>query len=325
MECKQYEERDSASSTLVICRTLLKLRSVFWAHKVFIPWKVHRQGKLTASKGVGKTSLLHRYVKGTFNPPSIASTVGANFLTKRILDVDSGTTVRLQLWDTAGQERFRAISRLYYRGASAVLLVYSIIDEQSFEEMGRWLMEMRENLGEDTLLHIVGAKSDIVAQDPSLRKVPFERCIAYVAENLYSETVTTPPVTASSSNGINSLDGASKRSSAFWGQELGWNCCHEVSASSGEGIEEVFRVITRKLVEQRHTKAAQEHASNNAIVPSPVGVSGSQPDGGGPEGCNGGDKRRSWLGFPTTGVINIREEQLSSSQGLRKPKKGKCC
>lgn len=279
---------------------------------------------------VGKTSLLHRYVKGTFNPPSIASTVGANFLTKRVTDVDSGTTVRLQLWDTAGQERFRAISRLYYRGASAVLLVYSIVDEQSFEEMGRWLMEMRENLGEDVVLHIVGTKSDVVAQDPSLRKIPFERCIAYVAEKLYPETVATPPITSGSNSGVNSLDGASKRSSAFWGQDLGWDCCHEISSSSGEGIEEVFRVITRKLVEQRTKKAEYELALTKANTPGNEGGFGGYFDGPGSDAHGSfrvgvGDKRKSWLGFPTPGSIGIGEEGMGGTKGQAKGRKGKCC
>lgn len=96
-------------------------------------------------------------------------------MTKRVLDIDSGTTVRLQIWDTAGQERFRSISKLYYRGASAVLLVYSIVDETSFEEMGRWLMELKDNVRDDVVVHVVGTKSDVVAQDPNLRRVPFER------------------------------------------------------------------------------------------------------------------------------------------------------
>jgi small GTP-binding protein len=67
------------------------------------------------SQGVGKTSLVHRYVKNAF-APSIHSTIGASFLTKRVVDIDSSTVVRLQIWDTAGQERFRSISKLYYRG-----------------------------------------------------------------------------------------------------------------------------------------------------------------------------------------------------------------
>ena len=169
-----------------------------------------RPRTLADRPGVGKTSLLLRYIRGSFSPPTVTSTIGASFLTKRVVDVDTGTIVRLQLWDTAGQERFRSITKLYYRGASAVLLVYSIIDEGSFEEMGRWLTEMRENLGNDIIIHVVGTKSDVVAQEPSLRKIPFERCIAYVADNHFPQKVSTP-----------TFPSGSARSSGFWGQEIG--------------------------------------------------------------------------------------------------------
>lgn len=74
------------------------------------------------SQGVGKTSLVHRYVKNAFTPPTTQSTIGASFLTKRVVDIDTSTVVRLQIWDTAGQERFRSISKLYYRGTFAVTL-----------------------------------------------------------------------------------------------------------------------------------------------------------------------------------------------------------
>jgi small GTP-binding protein len=75
------------------------------------------------SQGVGKTSLVHRYVKNAFAPPASAtSTIGASFLTKRVADIDSSTVVKLQIWDTAGQERFRSISKLYYRGMYRVRL-----------------------------------------------------------------------------------------------------------------------------------------------------------------------------------------------------------
>ena len=52
------------------------------------------------AQGVGKTSLVMRYCKGAFNPASITSTVGASFMTKRVVDSDSDTVVRLQIWDT---------------------------------------------------------------------------------------------------------------------------------------------------------------------------------------------------------------------------------
>ncbi|CAD6572193.1 MAG: hypothetical protein ASARMPREDX12_001897 [Alectoria sarmentosa] len=264
--------------------------------------------------GVGKTSLLHRYVKGTFSPPNVTSTIGASFLTKRVIDVDTGTTVRLQLWDTAGQERFRSIMKLYYRGASAVLLVYSMIDEGSFEEMGRWLSEMRENLGNDVVIHVVGTKSDLVVQEPSLRKIPFERCIAYVAENLYPQKASTPL-----------FPSGSARSSGFWGQEVGWDCCHEISASNGEGIEEVFRVITRKLVEQKNKKK-QEHFQDRNNTPGQETGRGGYSDG--LSDVQGSfkltKKRQSWLAFSTPS-IETEEETNDGAQGIVKNRNGKCC
>lgn len=280
------------------------------------------------SQGTGKTSLVQRYVKGTFTPPTTTSTIGASFLTKRAVDVDSGTTVRLQVWDTAGQERFRSISKLYYRGASAVILVYSIIDDASFDEMGRWLKEVKENLGDDIIVHVVGTKSDLVASDPGLRKVPFERCIAYVADALYPMQGSTPPATAGGS-GIQSPD--SNRNSGFWGQYVGWDVCHEISAASGEGIEEVFRVITRKLVEQNQKKVEQEQALENGVTPG--GQSGSGQSGyferPGASGTGSfrvghGDKRRSWLGFPTPGV-GISEETQPGEARVKRSRKNGCC
>ena len=66
--------------------------------------------ELTRRAGVGKTSLLHRYTQGKFDPKNTTSTTGAFFVTKKV-NVD-GTKVRLQLWDTAGQERFRSMVRV---------------------------------------------------------------------------------------------------------------------------------------------------------------------------------------------------------------------
>ncbi|KAL8954722.1 MAG: hypothetical protein Q9193_007117, partial [Seirophora villosa] len=280
---------------------------------------------------VGKTSLVQRYVRGTFTPSSTASTVGASFLTKRVLDVDSGITVRLQLWDTAGQERFRSISKLYYRGASAVLLVYSIIDEHSFDEMGRWMKEIKEHIGDDVIVHIVGTKSDVVAQDPNRRMIPFEKCIAYVAENLYStQMLATPPSTGILSG--HTLD--SKRSSGFWGQDIGWECCHEISARDGEGIEEVFRVITRKLAtrklaEAKGKRAEQEQANETSTTPGYERSQRGYFDGPGSDGHGSfrvgvGDKRRSWFGFPTPNISGEEPYPQTPGQGAA-IRRGKCC
>lgn len=302
---------------------------------------------------MGKTSLVQRYVRNSFNPATTTSTVGASFVTKRVLDTTSDTIVRLQIWDTAGQERFRSISRLYYRGAHACLLCYDITDENSFQEMAGWLRELRRNLGESgegeepLVIHVVGTKSDIVAVDPAKRRVPFERTIAYVAEQLYPSRASTPPPTAGMGLGFGSgaLGGSaasasggslsgplqspdSKRSSAFWGQEIGWDCCHEISAKDGEGIEEVFRVITRKLVEQRNRRDADMAALSVAGTPGlsegPLGpFSPGSWDGNGSFRLGYGDKRRSWLGLATPSVGVGEAEETEVMQNARK--RGRCC
>ena len=257
--------------------------------------------------GVGKTSLLKRYIQGKFDPDSTSSTVGANFLAKRILDVDSGTTVRLQLWDTAGQERFHSITRLYYRGASAIILAYNVTDYKSFEDMGRWLREMKENMGEDVVLHVVGTKTDLVAQDPSLRQVAFEKCIAFVGEHMYPDKVSTPPAVAENLDEV-------------------WDCCHEISASTGEGIEEVFRVITRKLVEQNQRKIDIEQMQKaNALIEGNIAASFDNGiDGRGSFRVGIGDKRRSWLGLTASGASGGEEMHDETGPNL-KPKRKGCC
>lgn len=62
--------------------------------------------------GVGKTSLLQRYIQNKFDPKNTTSTSGAFFVTKKVYV--NGLRVRLQLWDTAGQERFRSMVRFLY-------------------------------------------------------------------------------------------------------------------------------------------------------------------------------------------------------------------
>jgi hypothetical protein len=233
-----------------------------------------------------------------------------------------------------------SISRLYYRGANACILCYSITDLSSFEEMGIWLTELRRNLPSDIILHVVGTKTDIVAREPSRREVPFERCIAYVAENLAPGLSSTPPATATpglepamrqgstSTGDAGAKSPSSKRSSGFWGQEVGWDCCHEVSAESGEGVQEVFRVITRKLVEQN--RKIQEQLSS-AIQPPGIGAGADQEQGPFTDGVAAGGSfrigrdRRSWFGVPVEVVIDEAQGGDATRGSQHVKVRRKCC
>ena len=81
---------------------------------------------LLGDTAVGKTSLCARLVNGTFDNFS-EPTIGAAFLTKTVQNGD--ITHRLEIWDTAGQERYRALAPMYYRGATAALVVYDVTNK----------------------------------------------------------------------------------------------------------------------------------------------------------------------------------------------------
>ena len=68
----------------------------------------------------------------------------------------------MQIWDTAGQERFHNVTRTYFRGAAAVLLVYDICDRESFDWLVKWRDQVVEYTGDmsSVVLAVVGNKGD---------------------------------------------------------------------------------------------------------------------------------------------------------------------
>lgn len=117
------------------------------------------------------------FTRNEFNLDS-KSTIGVEFATRSIqVDVripsqrcgehqlmEDGIqqkTIKAQIWDTAGQERYRAITSAYYRGAVGALLVYDISKHQTYENVTRWLKELRDHADSNIVIMLVGNKSDL--------------------------------------------------------------------------------------------------------------------------------------------------------------------
>ncbi|RWR79431.1 ras-related protein Rab11C [Cinnamomum micranthum f. kanehirae] len=113
---------------------------------------------LIGDSGVGKSNILSRFTRNEFCLES-KSTIGVEFAT-RTLQVE-GKTVKAQIWDTAGQERYRAITSAYYRGAVGALLVYDITKRQTFDNIERWLRELRDHADSNIVIMLAGNKSDL--------------------------------------------------------------------------------------------------------------------------------------------------------------------
>jgi len=113
---------------------------------------------LIGDSGVGKSNLLSRFTRNEFNLES-KSTIGVEFATKSI-QADT-KTIKAQIWDTAGQERYRAITSAYYRGAVGALLVYDISKRISYDNVSRWLKELRDHADQNIVIMLVGNKKDL--------------------------------------------------------------------------------------------------------------------------------------------------------------------
>ena len=96
---------------------------------------------LIGDPGVGKSSLLLRFISDRY-ASILEPTLGAAFLS-RSLQVGEKKLV-FNVWDTAGQERFRALTKIYYRDARAVILVCDLARKGTVEALKGWYREVRE-------------------------------------------------------------------------------------------------------------------------------------------------------------------------------------
>jgi len=113
---------------------------------------------LIGDSGVGKSNLLSRFTRNEFSLES-KSTIGVEFATRSIHVEDK--VVKAQIWDTAGQERYRAITSAYYRGAVGALVVYDVTRHVTFENVERWMRELKDHTDANIVIMLVGNKADL--------------------------------------------------------------------------------------------------------------------------------------------------------------------
>ena len=113
---------------------------------------------ILGSSSVGKTCILQKGFENEFNQNSL-STIGIDFKTKYFkFDEDK---VKVNYIDTAGQEKFRAISVNYLKGTDGAVLVFDITKKETFELIGNWLDDIRENNKMSIGKMLLGNKADL--------------------------------------------------------------------------------------------------------------------------------------------------------------------
>ena len=113
---------------------------------------------LLGDSTVGKTCFLLRYVDDSFLDLHMA-TIGLDYRLKTLI-LEEQKIVKVQLWDTAGQDKFRAITRNYYKGASGIILIFDVTNVKSYENIKKWINEIKEEISEKVAIVLIGNKID---------------------------------------------------------------------------------------------------------------------------------------------------------------------
>ena len=135
---------------------------------------------LIGNSSIGKTSFFKKLSTGEFHEKNI-STIG---LDRRTFDIDiindkkEKKSFNIQLFDTAGQERFRSITTYYYKGSQGALLIYDILDRNTFDSVSWWVNSINETLNNinnsKCVIILIGNKSDLINMDDKKREVTEE-------------------------------------------------------------------------------------------------------------------------------------------------------
>ncbi|EAQ41751.1 Rab family GTPase [Polaribacter sp. MED152] len=116
---------------------------------------------LVGNFGVGKTSLIRRFVLNEFSEDYI-STIGVRVSTK-ILNVEE-EEMKLLIWDVAGTSDDEKIPKAYFLGASAAMYVFDLNREETYINVDAKIQELKEISGLDTIL-LVGNKKDLLSDE----------------------------------------------------------------------------------------------------------------------------------------------------------------
>ncbi|KAA3453072.1 ras-related protein RABA1f-like [Gossypium australe] len=126
---------------------------------------------LVGDSGVGKSNLLSRFTRNEFSLES-KSTIGVEFATRSIrflivLFFDDENSIQdsdfssFPACSVIGVKGYRAITSAYYRGAVGALLVYDVTRRVTFENVQRWLKELRDHTDSSIVIMLIGNKADL--------------------------------------------------------------------------------------------------------------------------------------------------------------------
>jgi small GTP-binding protein len=127
----------------------IKIQSAEYAYKLI----------LGGEGGVGKTSMVHRFVEDSFQT-DYKSTIGTSIMKKECDFQGLESKVRFVIWDLAGQAQFKRVRQTYLANAEAGILVYDVTRKDTIDSIESWFKETKSVSPKISLI-MVGNKIDL--------------------------------------------------------------------------------------------------------------------------------------------------------------------
>ena len=165
-------------------------------------WNI--QTLLIGDGGVGKTSLVERFVSASFDV-DYKITIGVNVMNKMVV-LSETENVNLVINDVAGQPRFESMRSTFYLGAQAVLAVFDLTRKQSLDNLVYvWLPELmssnppKPNFPQMQIL-LIANKSDL----EDLRSISDEEILEAIEEmkKKFPQSIFMGPLETSAKDNI---------------------------------------------------------------------------------------------------------------------------
>lgn len=163
--------------------------------------------------GAGKTSILFRYMQGTYMKQPY--TVGVDFHCKNVEYLNR--KIQLHCWDTAGQERYRSLIPSYLQRTVVFLMVYDCTKRSTFENLSKIWLPLIQNTNDDhaCLVYLIGAKEDL----------SYESTVSPSDQRKFEKNVKN-----------------------FLGNRVQQVRSYSCSALSGKGVNEIFDKVVEDIV-----------------------------------------------------------------------------
>lgn len=270
----------------------------------------------------------------------------------KIIKIGTGVgrkRIKLQLWDTAGTERFRSVSRSYYRGAAGALLVYDLSSRDSFLGLPTFLNDARALASPDLIVLLAGNKLDLTFGIPEGRSptdpgplippsfssrryaIPGDPGGADVTRRRRgSSSQSSAPYDAGGKETATlATDGGrqvSQEEAARWASKSSIHVSKEVSAYTGDGVEEVFTQLARILltrielgeINPDDPLSGIQYGDSGGWADDGSGTSATTIGDGGARRGRGRSRRSRWS-------AGVREWQAVFRLDSISNRRGRCC